>query len=465
MAVASVMAAGVGYVFVRHSLTMAIALALLPPLVWLIIRPFGGLTLGVIMILTLPSWQTLGSAQFGVARLASVAVAISFLLAGGVRPRWPDCTLALLLAIIVLGWLLQYDEPHVGRFVQGMLTPVGFYLGARALPVERLPSLLVTVLFAGTVGALTVLLEYSAGHLIFIPTSDWIGPHEIFRPGGIFGSPPSASTAMCVVILFGVAGLRYVRGATKTLAIISLFICTLALIATFTRAALIAGAVGLVVFLWLARSPLLRPIRLAWCAAVLAGLVLLVLPSLEKNSTFEQGIVRPGTFAARESYWQLAVPVATASTHNFVFGIGTGALETAGRFIDDPTQSEVAVTPQAFEISLHNEYVTMLVEQGVVGLGALALFLISIFVPVARAARARTDPALAAVAAAIVAVAIVMTVDTAFFDTPSFAIIMLTAGIAVAVGGSGVRPRHKLRSGPRLDSASVSGTTVSALPV
>ena len=93
--------------------------------------------------------------------------------------------------------------------------------------------------------------------------------------------------------------------------------------------------------------------------------------------------------------------------HNFIVGVGTGLLETPAISPDAPLPYVVAATPQVFENSLHNQYVTTLVEQGVVGLAALGFLIAAVFVPVARAARATRDVHYAALAASVVGMAIV----------------------------------------------------------
>ena len=163
-------------------------------------------------------------------------------------------------------------------------------------------------------------------------------------------------------------------------------ICLVALVLTFTRAPLIGAGVGLLIFLWLVRSPLLRPTRVAVAGIAVIAAVVLVLPSLQSNSVFQEGIARGGNMpSARESYWQLALPIAFASPHNFVFGVGTGVLaKTPALSPDTPLPYLVAATPQVFENSLHNQYVTTLTEQGVIRLAALVFLLVAIFVPTAR---------------------------------------------------------------------------------
>jgi O-antigen ligase len=200
--------------------------------------------------------------------------------------------------------------------------------------------------------------------------------------------------------------------------------------------------------LWLVRSPLISPARVAVFALVLALTLVFALPSLERDSTLQRGTFRSGTLAAREGYWQTALPIVTESGHNLVFGVGTGVLETP---LSNPTAlvpSDVARVPQVFTVSLHSEYVTTLLEQGLAGLAALIVFLLSALLPVARLARATMNLGFAALAASIVALAIIMSVDTALFDSPSCALLMVATGLAAAQASAQVE--RPVASAPRV---------------
>jgi O-antigen ligase len=299
-------------------------------------------------------------------------------------------------------------------------------------------------LFAGSVGALTVIYEFVQGHVVYSDPTLYLwnsADGGLFRPGGIFGSPPGAATVLMYVIFFGLVGLKSLRGRARALGISCMAICAVALVLTFTRAPLIGAGAGLLVYLWLIRSPVLRPTRIVVAGISLTLALVVVLPVLQGTSLFQQGVARGGTLAARESYWKLALPIALATPHNFIVGVGTGMLETPALSPDAPLPYLVARTPQVFENSLHNQYVTTLVEQGVVGLLALVFLLVATFVPAARAARAGSDPAYAALAATVVGMAVVLAIDTELLHTPSLIMFLVAAGFAASSsrsGGSGV---------------------------
>jgi O-antigen ligase len=429
------MALALGFVLVHRSPALAFAVVLVPPLLWLLTRRSAGLIVGLGLILVLPYWETFGAAQASVLRVASIAAA-STLLFERSRPRFSvsDFALIAFVVVVLLGWLLQYDYPHAGRVVSVELTPLGFYLGARCVDRNRLSWVTTTMVVAGTAGAVTVLYEYVHGSPVFVDPAvyDWKQSSAfIFRPGGIFGSPPGAATVLTFVILFGFAAVRNARGRHRAALTGCLLVCGVALLTTFTRANMIGLAVGILVFLWLMRSPLLRPTRAAWVVGTVGVALFFALPSIQNSTTFQKGIIRPGTLATRENYWSWALPIATSTPHNFIFGVGTAALETPQISSTAPVQGSVARDPQAYDGSLHSEYVTTLVEQGVIGLLALVFFLLAVAVAAGRRSRATGEPVYAAAVASIVAFAIAMTVGTDLLHGPSFAMLMVAAGLGV----------------------------------
>ncbi|MBV9498470.1 MAG: O-antigen ligase family protein, partial [Acidobacteriaceae bacterium] len=344
--------------------------------------------------------------------------------------------LAVLVSLLVADWFLQYRQPGAGSALVYELAPIGFYVGARALPPRHIPTVALIVVIAGALGGLTVIYEFLRGHVVFHnPTAyDWNSTNNsIFRPGGVFGSPPAASSVMCCVVLFGIACMATSRGKKKLLVGLCTVVATAALVLTFTRAAMIAAGLGIILLLWLIRSPLLRPLRVAWFVAVVAAVYFVMVPSLQGNRTFQQGIERGGTLAAREGYWGVALPVATSSAHDFILGAGTGSLEALRTAPNAIVASRIATSPTLTGNSLHSQYMTTLFEQGAIGLAVLVVVLLAGIIPSARIARSTRDPIVAATAAIIVAFAVIMSVDTVSLVPPAFAMLMLALGFAGAL--------------------------------
>lgn len=441
----------IAYVLVHRSPVLAVAVVAALPVGWLLTLPYGGVAVASVILFTLPYWLTVGSPQVSIIRIAAVLAALTAVIARRIKLRLIDFALLAYVVVVVLGWLLQYNEPHAGRIVSLELTPLGFYVGARAVPRERVPTIMFTCLIAGTLGALTLLYEVVLGHVVVVDPATY-GTYSgglgfVFRPAGIFGSPPTAATMLSFVILFGLGCVTVFAGRARILAWFCIGICSLALILTFTRGDLIGCGVGVLVFLWLCRPHLFRPLRVAWFCTLVAALTLVLLPKLESNATFQEGIVRPGTLASRQGFWEQALPIVTASTHNLVFGVGTATLEAPGLGSNAPIFSTLAVAPVVTEVSLQNQYMTTLVEQGLVGLVALLAFLLSAIIPAARAARRSKSGIHAALAASLVSVMVVMFVNSVLVGAPLFAILLTAAGLSGALAGS---PRN---DGPRVPAA------------
>jgi hypothetical protein len=436
------------YELVHGSTSVALGLACLPLLaVALVPHPSRALVLGLVLILTVPSFWNLGNRH--VLQYAALLAAFSAFSGRRVRLTLTDCAVVLWASVLVLGWLLQYDQPQTWHLVLTLLTPIGFYIGARKVPHARLRPLMAVVLFAGAFGALTVIYESWRGHALFIDTSVYrwnSSGTDIFRPGGIFSSPVDAIEVLCYVLFFGLASVGILRGRLKALGIVCLIVTAVGMVLTYTRAGLIGAGAGLILFLWLVRAPVLRPVRLVPILLVIATAFAIALPTLEQSTQFQEAIVRPGTFNARTGYWKLALPVATANPHNVVFGLGTGILGTQALTHDAPLPFDVAVTPQTYRDSLHNQYITTFVEEGLIGLTALVLLLLSGFAPAARAARATGDLAYAAISASLLSTAIIFLQDSNLDQPPS--VVFLLTAIALASGASSYAKQAGARASP-----------------
>ena len=116
-------------------------------------------------------------------------------------------------------------------------------------------------------------------------------------------------------------------------------------------------------------------------------------------------------------------------------------MESAEQFNQVHVAEALAVRPQVIDNSLHSQYVTVLVEQGIVGLTVFIVFVIAIFLPPLRLAL-RTRSRLAAVlAAAIVIPMITMTTGTSLLDLGTFALWCACAGFGTTLAASAARSR------------------------
>jgi O-antigen ligase len=288
---------------------------------------------------------------------------------------------------------------------------------------------------AGAVGAVTVIYEAEVAHVVFADPDSyvWIASDStIFRPGGIFGSPPGAAAVLAMTILVGLPLLADARGRQKFGLAACMGVSLLALVLTFTRAGVIALACGIVVYLLLTERRLVTLPRVTMAGIGITVFMLMVFPSLETNSTYQQGVVRPGNLSERESFWRLAMPIATANVQTMTLGIGSGSA-AIGRAKNGSIPAELATSPVLVEHGTHSQYVMALLENGVIGLAALVAWLAAALAAAVKLARRRAGAIAAALAGALTAFAVIMVVNNALLDPPSFAMAALSSGLIVAL--------------------------------
>jgi O-antigen ligase len=401
------------------------------PAAWLVVaHPRSALYLGVAGILTIPYWYTVGVQQAAVFRLACLVVLVACAVA---RPRRLVLSDWLLLAIVagtVVSWLVQDAQPGVGKILLNELLPVAFYIAARTVDPDHQLRVLAVVAIAGALGGLTVIYEWHVGHLIFQNPSDYswnASDTTIFRAGGIFGSPPGASTVLAVTALCGVPLFRAAHRWRRLAWTLCIAVSVLASFVTFTRASLIGLALGLVVYLWLVRSRLLSPLLLLTLAIVTTFFVVFAIPKVSQSASFQQSFIRPGNLVVRTSYWQLALPIVGSSPSRVLFGLGAETAEVAR--LNGVVPGGLASAPVLILHGTHNQYVLVLLEQGAVGLTLLVAWLVAAIAHGARAARRTVSPTAAALTGAVVAIAAIMLANNALLHPPSFALLALAAGL------------------------------------
>jgi O-antigen ligase len=404
-------------------------------------RPRVGLPLGVVLMATLPAWYRLGSQWLSVPRVAALIALVVVL--DRARTRWSvlDTAFAAMLVYAVAEWWLSPPVPHGARILFGQLTPAAFYVAARLWWRGSARTLLWAVLLGAVVGALSIMRESLHGAVIYSdPDSYFWNADEtsIFRPGGVFGSPPGAATVLSMAALASLPLVRMSTGRARLLAIVGETVCVVALILTYTRAGLIAFALGGVVYLFLSRSSLLAAGPLLIGALALYLALALALPTVEQSRTFQQGVLRKGNLEARESYWALALPIATRDTRTAIFGIGLNST-LSGRY-GGRVQAPLAESPALTLHSTHSQYVVTLLEQGAIG---LCLFVAWLLLSLATGLRLRGDPVAAGLTASVVAFAVVASVGNSLWHAPSFAFLALTTGLLAAMSarrGDGSAP-------------------------
>jgi O-antigen ligase len=431
-----------GVVLVHFGVALAIAAALLP-LAVLVILPaqHRGLFAGVILALVLPTWWSLGAHPVFVYRVAALLAVLPLVL-GTWRARFVAADLFLVAFVVdsLLSGFLQTAQPGVGSVVLELFLPLTFYAAARTVS-RRLQRPLVWALLAGiTIGAATVIAERLAGHALFqnAQSYNWAPTDgSVFRPGGVYGSPPAASLALAVGLLLAVSLKHRATGVIRAWLWVSMAMMLAALVLTFERTAMVGLAAGGLVYLFLLGLDARTLLKYAVVAAGVVVAVVIAYPSVQTNPTFQNGVLRPGTFAARTSIWHEELPVVWSSPKTAVFGIGFASTILARINTTTPPPPAIAVDPRLVSTSIHNQYLLILLEQGSVGLAIFLLFLGSVAWLGIRLSMRTRDRLTSGLAGGIVVVLVMSFATTPMLDASSWILSLVLSGVVI----SRARPR------------------------
>jgi O-Antigen ligase len=286
------------------------------------------------------------------------------------RPRWRP-TMADLWFAGWFGWLLVRWLAHPGlqigaREFAEMALALGFYLFARmSVTPSRVSSTLWWVLAAGTVGAVTVLVEWMLGHVIGVfndPSQyQWAGGGgEIYRPGGVFGGSPAAAIALAMILLSTLSLARTRPWLVRACQAVILF----AIVVTWGRAGWVGLTGGAVVCALL--LPYRRKARVVYLLAVVAVAAFLAHGSIQNSQAYQLGVIRPGSTTGRLTFLRQAWPLATDSYRHLIFGRGFRAfMHPEFGAHDSATLENVLLLNRG---GPHNDYMRTILEEGLVGL-------------------------------------------------------------------------------------------------
>lgn len=384
--VGTVAALVLGAVTARMGLVIGLALPLALVLGWFVFsRPLNGLIAGVVLILVIPYWYKKGVSDLQLtAGLALLSVFTMVTLQRlKLRLTAIDVAVAGLFVAAWVDWWLRGENFAAAKTTANTVLPLVFYLAARLLRGRAARVIMWVLVIAVTLASLTVFYEFAKGSPVFIPASgyDWNQTAaaqltSIFRPGGVFGSPPAAVLALAMAALVAIVLLGECSGRRRRLLLGCLALIVAAGVLTFTRAGWIGFGVGLVVYVgmmwWRGRVRLPR-----WLAVVPAAAVVFViaLPAVSHTSLFQFGVNRGGTFTYRESIWTASLPLVDDTVPHLMFGRGLNSLLTGQETRLGGINAGVAETPSLITDGPQNQYVETLLEQGVLGIVLMAVWL------------------------------------------------------------------------------------------
>jgi O-antigen ligase len=426
-------------------LGIALALALLPVAAVVLAPSKNRLMVGTAMVLLLPWWYTFGPSQLKVFVVASLLAMTGLIgaVANQSRQRQPVNIIDLALTAFITAAVLSvaFVGPYTYNSVTAValaLLPLGFYAAGRNLGSSMWRPIFWVGHVGGTIASLPLFYEFFVLHRPLFGNGSayqWSGEAgSLFRPGGTFGSPPAAVTALSMTALCGLSLLVTSAGARRLIVWVCLTVSIFGMIVTFTRAGIIGFAVGLVVFVALWRPASLG--RFTFGTAALSLIFLLaVLPHLASKGWYEEGVTRRGNLAIRELRWKLAWPIITNSTTHLTLGHGFNSLQIGhpGGLSGEP-DADLAAQPALIKESPHSQYIRTLLEQGFVGVALLLAWLLGSVgkaVGAVRGGRVGVEgrALLASCTAAIVSFMIVSLAGDGFRDPSSLAILALVTGL------------------------------------
>jgi O-antigen ligase len=408
-------------------------------------RPINGLLLGATVMMLVPYWY--GRGGITVAQMAAALALVGTVSAVLVNRRrirfaFVDWAVIGIVLAAIADWYLRGENFAGARATANVVTPLVFYFAARILTGSgrSVRMILWLLVLAGALASLTVFYEFAKGTPVFQnpATYKWnSGSGSIFRPGGIYGSPPAAVMVLAIVALVGIPLLRETSGRKRLVLLGCLALILGAAFATFTRAGWIGCGVGFVTYLvmitWRGQLRLPR-----WVAVVpLVGLVLLAaLPVVSHSSWFQEGVTRGQTLQFRESYWAVTEPLITDSPTHLLFGRGLNSFTAAVEPALGSVQGKLAEIPGPLTQTTHNQYLQTLVEQGVVGLVLYLCWLLGTVVAGFRSIR-RVAPddrrIIAGLVGATVCFLVASFADSSFREAGPFVVIALITGLAVSL--------------------------------
>ena len=438
-----VAALAVGAIATHEGAKVGVALIIAPPLAWFVFsRPRNALIVGLAVVVALPYWYKFG---FLVLNLGAGLAILAILLATqrGARFRWTyvDAAVIAILLAILADWWLRRGSVAALRQTFDTVSPLAFYFAARLVRGPTARVITWTLVIAATLGTLTMFAEFAKGSpLFYAPSSyDWNGGTQgaIFRPAGVFGSPPAAVLVLAMVALAGIAIFPEVTGRPRSLLAGCLALILIAGFITFTRAGWIGFGAGLLTsmaMMWLwGGAPFPR-----WLVyvPVAAAVAVLLLPTFSSTSWFQAGVQRGGTLAYRQTIWSQALPLVADTTQHLLFGHGFDSLVAGSQSQLGGLQADLAEVPLLVQHGPHNMYIEALLEQGVLGLFVLLAWLGGALVTGLRQVGKVAQPdrrLVAGLTGATICFLVSSLADASFREPNTVTVIALLTGLLVSL--------------------------------
>lgn len=240
------------------------------------------------------------------------------------------------------------------------------------------------------------------------------------RAGGTFGNPSTLAALMTLAIPIAAGLLVAAKWRMKPLLVAALAILLVCLGFTFTRGAWLGTALGLVV---LGLSRRARPTVLIIAVVLAFAAPGPILSRVAQSTQFERGEI-----SSRFDFWEASLHIAEQRP---LFGVGIN------NFPPSFARLPVAETSNRIAIHAHNVFLTVLAENGAVGLVVFCLLMGTVLAVAWRAYRESSDEGARlyelAIAAAIIAYLGHQMTDSMLLEPSLNAVMYVLMGLVVGL--------------------------------
>jgi hypothetical protein len=429
-----------------YSLMGFAAVIAVPVVLFLSRSRSNGLVVGALLAAAIPYSTTFGVPQLGTVRLTALLALAGLVVVaverghGSTHVHPIDVLVLSFCLFAFVSWTLSPSVPGALSATVNFVTPLSFYAAVRLLGGGAERRLTGFLLAGGVIAAGTIAYEMAIARRPLFSSPDtylWSATNTaFFRPSGVFGSPPSASTILGMIALLALP-LAAQGAKRRRVALTGIGACIVGEVLTFTRGPLIGLVAGLVVYA-LVVSPRPRTVISMLGAALFLTLVVVafVLPAIGRTQTFEEAFVRKGNFAVRQSYWREALPRVTNSAEHLFLGHGINSLVVGRPWLPGQLDPDVASSPTLFMYGTHSQYVRTLFDEGLVGFVLLIGWVGGSVLVGVRGARQAAEPVRRASASYAAAVVCFMTASVATDSARhpvGLAVVAIASALVVSV--------------------------------
>jgi putative inorganic carbon (HCO3(-)) transporter len=394
------------------------------------------LELGIALLLLLtPFAENAPISQPGAAklRLALIAWAGALALAQTARVAVsgeklrapPGFTAALLfLGAGLLAVPTAIDQPGAAAKFLLLVGSVVLYLliGMFLIDWRKVTVLLWALVLLGFIISVHAIFQYLTGQFSRVGFISSTGAVE-YRIASVFPHPNALAGFLAIIVPMAICLVGYFKSLlAKVFCSIVAILATIAVVLTFSRGALVA---------LIALPVVLVRDRRAWpfIAVALAAIVLLA-PGIWRDRVAQSAQTDRPEIATRLDFWQAA---GTMFRHHPLLGVGLNSFAPAYIALERPGRTFLGGGFLNAPETAHNVYLTVLAEQGLIGITGL-IVLFGTFLAMMNRLRGSPDPRVRVLGLGLLGSLVVLLVhnffDVTFADPKSSTLVWVLFGIA-----------------------------------